>query len=204
MNKKQEKEFVNLVNKIEDCKVKFELENAGGATYESGICKEILTWAVFFDDNFISQFDPPEDLLDCVRDYLIWSSQRIRELEAKLALASLFNEKEKESLPKINTTKLLSKKYSADDTPFCLYLIAPFFDSQLILDSSATITVKELYDNFCHFWETKNNERVQVHIHEFEHYVIKLLAEEDLPAARRYQGRIPYIDGLRIRDQTPS
>ena len=29
MNKKQEKEFVNLVNKIEDCKVKFELENAG-------------------------------------------------------------------------------------------------------------------------------------------------------------------------------
>jgi hypothetical protein len=105
MNKKQEKEFVKLVNGLENCKVKFELENAGWATYEGGICKEILTGAVFFDDNFISQVDPPEDLLDCVRDYIIWSSQPIRDLEAKLALASLFNEKEKENLSNINRIK---------------------------------------------------------------------------------------------------
>lgn len=202
MNKKREKEFVKLLNKIEDCKVKFKLEGAGWVTYEDGMCEELLTWAVFFDENFISQVDPDEDFLDCVRDYIIWSSQRIRELEAKLALANLSNRKE--SLPEINTIKHLSKKYSADDIPLSLYFVAQFFDSQLILDLNATLTVKELYKNFCHFWETKNNERVTVHINEFEHYVVKILADEDLPANRRYQGRIPYIDGLRMRNQAPS
>jgi hypothetical protein len=160
---------------------------------------------IFFDDNFISQADPTEDLLDCVRDYMIWSSQRIRDLEAKLALASLFNEKEKENLPNINTIKpLISKKYFADGASSCLYFIALFFESELILDLNATITVKELYNNFCHFWETKNNQRVRVHTNEFEHYVVELLADEDLPATRRYQGRIAYMDGLRMRDQIPS
>jgi hypothetical protein len=87
----EEHEFARLVEKTELCKVKFD---SSYGTFEDGTSQIYWHWGL--DGNFfIDKTGPHSRLLDSVLAYLIWSSQTIKELEVKLALAKLSSNNDK-------------------------------------------------------------------------------------------------------------
>lgn len=86
----EECKFVKLIDDTESSKVKF---SGFYATYDSGLSH--VYWICNFDESYESV--PHPKLLGCIKEYLIWSSHRIKELEAKLAISNLFSEDNKEN-----------------------------------------------------------------------------------------------------------
>lgn len=83
MNDKEERDFAELVNRTDGSKVKF-YQCDCQETDEGELCK----WSFHFDGDYSAdKSDGRYSLTSSIHDYLIWSSQRIKELEAKLALA---------------------------------------------------------------------------------------------------------------------
>jgi hypothetical protein len=93
MKTKQEREFAALVNQDTNCQIDFD-ENSFWGTFDDGTSKEYPLWQLRFRGSPIHE-GHCEDILECVCKYFKWSSQRIAELEAKLALAQTLNIKDK-------------------------------------------------------------------------------------------------------------
>lgn len=86
MRYEEEIEFAKRVEKDDKCKVKFYeyIENEGGP---------FTRWSFHFDGDTAVHCSPGcAYLTTAIHDYLVYSSQRIKELEAQLALAKLFSE----------------------------------------------------------------------------------------------------------------
>lgn len=94
MNIKEEKEFAEWVEKTEKSKVKFYQCDCEMVENDEGREEEYCKWSYHFDGNYADSSDGRYSLLSSVHDYLIWSSERIKELEAKLAIAKITNTRE--------------------------------------------------------------------------------------------------------------
>ncbi|MEG3957303.1 hypothetical protein [Microcoleus sp. herbarium2] len=97
MNSKQGQEFAEWVNKTDASKVKFYQCDCEVFYNDDGYEEELCKWSYNFDGNYYSDSSYGRySLLSSIHDYFIWSSQRIQELEAKLAVAKIANTKEGE------------------------------------------------------------------------------------------------------------
>src|SRR4028118_1580198 len=73
----EECRFVNLMEKIKASKVKF---SCYYATYDSGLSH--IYWTLDFKEHSICDGENAHPkLLGCIKEYLVWSSQYIEELE---------------------------------------------------------------------------------------------------------------------------
>jgi hypothetical protein len=98
MNNEQEKEFAEWVDKTSGSKVKFYQCDCQIIYDDDGSEEELCKWSYHFDGNYYADSsDGRYSLLSSIHDYLIWSSQRIKELEAKLAVAKIATTKEGEN-----------------------------------------------------------------------------------------------------------
>jgi hypothetical protein len=98
VNSEQEKEFAEWVDKTSGSKVKFYQCDCQTIYNDDGYEEELCKWSYHFDGNYYADSsDGRYSLLSSIHDYLIWSSQRIKELEAKLAVAKIANTKEGEN-----------------------------------------------------------------------------------------------------------
>ena len=91
MNRKEEYKFAQWTKDTEASKVKF---GCSYGTFDDGTTQ--VYWHFNFDgDCRVDKSGGNDSLIEGIKDYFIWSSQRIKELEAKLALANLFNNSDK-------------------------------------------------------------------------------------------------------------
>ena len=95
MNIKEEKDFAEWVDKTDASKVKFYQCDCDVFYNDEGYQEEYCKWSYHFDGNYYADSsDGRYSLLSSIHDYFIWSSRRIKELEAKLAIAQITNTKE--------------------------------------------------------------------------------------------------------------
>jgi putative DNA primase/helicase len=76
--------------------------------------------------------------------------------------------------------------------------VAAFFDSELVLDSTAKTPVGKFYEAYKSFCEEGGLSKFS--IVKFPRLLSDILVEEKLPVTR-HQGRIAYFEGLRIREK---
>lgn len=89
MNDRESYKLAKWTRETESSKVKFDCSYG---TFDDGTSETY--WHFSFDgDTSVDKSGGNSSLIEGVKDYFIWSSQRIKELEAKLALANLFNDK---------------------------------------------------------------------------------------------------------------
>ncbi|MEG3991137.1 hypothetical protein QUA13_29100 [Microcoleus sp. S28C3] len=91
MNQEEEFRFAEWTKQTQESKVEF------GCSYGTLDGGEVIPlWHFSFDgDVFVDDSGGNISLIEGIKDYFIWSSQRIKELEAKLALAHLFSDSDK-------------------------------------------------------------------------------------------------------------
>jgi hypothetical protein len=83
MNEKEEYKFAKWTRDTEASKVKF---NCSYGTFDDGSAQTY--WHFQFDGNiYVDDSGGNSSLVESIKDYFLWSSRRIKELEAKLALA---------------------------------------------------------------------------------------------------------------------
>jgi hypothetical protein len=89
MDQDEEFEFAEWTRATEASRVKFDCSYG---TFDGGETQ--IFWHFNFDgDISVDQSGGNESLIEGIKDYFLWSSQRIKELETKLALANLFVDK---------------------------------------------------------------------------------------------------------------
>jgi putative DNA primase/helicase len=130
---------------------------------------------------------------------LICSNKLDKEIPACIAIAlSVTDDAVSQSIQGIGASRIAEYKAKEWEMKVEVNSVAAFFDSELVLDPTASTSVGKFYDAYKSFCEQGGLSKFS--IVKFPRLLGDILADENLPVTR-HQGRIAYFQGLRMRDE---
>jgi len=121
------------------------------------------------------------------------------EIPACIAITlSLADDAVSQSVQGIGASRIAEYKAKEWEMKVEVNSVAAFFDSELVIDPTASTSVGKFYDAYKSFCEQGGLSKYS--IVKFPRLLSDILADENLPVTR-HQGRIAYFQGLRIRDK---